>query len=110
MAKKNDIKSGLTDMLNQEEEKILTRQPFAGRPGRPPRGDTRVRSRESSCYTSLYLEREPYEKIREIARINGLSNKDLLNAAIRKYVKLYEAKHGPVEIQRESKISADSLV
>lgn len=110
MAKKNDIKSGLESVLNQEGEKILKRQPFAGRPGRPTRGDTRVRAHESSVYTSLYLNRENYEKLREIARINGLTNKDLLDAAIRKYIELYEEKYGPVEVARESRISADSLV
>lgn len=110
MAKKNDIKNGLTDMLNAEGEKILTRKPFAGRPGRPARGDARVRSHDVNCYTSLYLERESYDKLREIARLNGLSKSELVNAAVKKFIELYEAKHGPVEVQRESNISAESLV
>ena len=110
MAKKEDLKNGLSNVLNNESANVQTRQPFGGNPGRPQRGDTRTRAHENACYTSLYLEKEPYEKLREIARRNGLSNKELLSAAIKKYIELYEAKNGPVEIPRESKISAESLI
>lgn len=110
MSSKKNIREGLADVLNTEAEKIQTRKPFAGRPGRPSREEGRIRAHEKACYTSLYLDREAYEKLREIARRNGLSNKELLDAAIKKYVELYEAKHGPVETSRESNISAESLI
>ncbi len=110
MAKKQDLLENITDVLENEGEKIQSRKPFNGKPGRPARGDNRERAKSVHCYTSLMLEKLPYEKLREIARINGLSYKDLVNASIRKFVELYEAKHGPVETSRESNISAESLI
>lgn len=110
MANKKQLLDDLSGVLNKEEEKVQTRQPFNGKPGRPARGEIRQNTQNELCYTSLVLEKEPYEKIREIARANGLSYKDLVSAAIRKFVELYEAKHGPIQTSRESKISAESLI
>lgn len=77
--------------------------------GRKPSWD-RERLTANRTYTSLSLDSESYSKIREIARINGLPYKDLIDAAMRKFVELYEERHGPVVISGEPRISADSLV
>ena len=61
-------------------------------------------------YTSLYLDSDLYEQVREIAKHNSLSYTEVIKAAMRKYVELYDAKNGPIEPVRESKISADSIV
>ena len=61
-------------------------------------------------YTSLHIEPGVYEQLREIARRNRLTYTEVVNAAFRKYVELYEARHGSLETPRESNISADSLV
>ena len=61
-------------------------------------------------YTSLYLDSDLYEQVRQIAKRNSLSYSEIINAAMRKYIELYEAKNGPIVPVRESKISADSIV
>jgi hypothetical protein len=77
--------------------------------GRPRKGDNRPRMLETNKRTSLTVDKELYATLCQIAYDNGLSIKDVMNAALRKYISLYEAKHGPVTL-RESHISADSLV
>ena len=100
---KNEKHSGEQTLSAQEKER-------RSRSGRRPTSDNSPRVTDTYAYTSLALHNETYEKIREIARRNGLPNRDLVNAALRKYVELYEAKNGPIEPSRESKISADSLI
>ncbi len=80
------------------------------RTGRRSTEDTSRRVTESYTYTSLALDDNLYEKIREIARRNSLPYRDIINAALRKYIELYEAKNGPLSTSRESRISADSLI
>ena len=77
--------------------------------GRPRKGDNRPRMLETNKRTSLTVDKDLYATLCQIAYDNGLSIKDVMNAALRKYISLYEAKHGPVT-RRESHISADSLV
>ena len=80
------------------------------RTGRKPSWDKSKRLKEQSSYTSLSLDGELYDKIREIARVNALPYKDIVNAALAKYIELYEAKNGPIIMPRESNISAASLI
>ena len=80
------------------------------RAGRKKAGSTETRLGDTMTFTSLRLHTETYNKIREIARRNGLPYCDLINAAIRKFIELYEAKNGVIELPRESNISADSLI
>lgn len=77
--------------------------------GRPRKGDNRPRMLETNKRTSLTVDKELYGTLCQIAYDNGLNIKDVMNAALRKYISLYEAKHGPVT-RRESRISADSLI
>jgi len=80
------------------------------RTGRRPSGDTRERLTDDRMYTSLSLDEDAYTKIRLIARLNGQPYRDLVNATLRKYVELYEKRHGPVEQVKKPEISADSLI
>lgn len=59
--------------------------------------------------TSLNIDRNLYKLMNQIAVTNGLTCKDVMNAAMRLYIELYEKKHGPLT-SRESKISADDLI
>lgn len=126
MAKKENLKNGFGSLLqkgntitkdktsvnNSTSEQTISaqEQERRRRAGRHKAGDGSKRSMESYAYTSLALEIDAYEKIRQIASLNGLPYRDIINAALRKYVELYEAKHGPVQTPRESNISADSLI
>lgn len=80
------------------------------RAGRHKNGDDREKLTANNMYTSLAIDKDLYAKIRIIAQVNGLPYKDLLNAALSKYIELYEKKHGPVTTSRESNISAESLI
>jgi predicted DNA-binding ribbon-helix-helix protein len=91
-------------MISAQEQERRSRS------GRRATGDTSPRAAATEIKTSLSVDTELYDVLREIARRNGLPYKDLINACIRKYIELYEAKNGPVVLPRESRISADSLV
>lgn len=129
MAKKEDLMSGFGTRIN-EGSPTLRKSPAApvdgersgereisgqererrSRAGRRTASDTSKRVTESYTYTSLALDDELYEKIREIARRNSLPYRDIINAALRKFIELYELKNGKISTSRESRISADSLV
>jgi hypothetical protein len=78
--------------------------------GRRPKGDTRPRATDAYAYTSLALDMDAYEKIRQIAIRNGFAIREIVNSALRLYIGAYEAKHGEIISPRESRISADSLI
>lgn len=118
MNKPSTIRENVESMFSEPRKKQRkspnpAEQPEAAPETRKPAGPSRnERSRIGSApkYTSLAVDAALYEKLREIARLNGLTYSDLVNAAMRKFIELYEEKHGPVVPPRESKISADSLV
>ena len=125
MAKKEDLMNGFGQRINKgaapaakEPEPGTVPSPKINpqeaerrsRVGRKKSWDTSPRLTDSYNYTSLALNEEIYKKIREIAVRNALPIRDIVNAALSKYVELYEAKHGPITPSRESHISADSLV
>ncbi len=119
MNSKDDMIQGLDNLLEnktQKTEKTASTEPSKqeqerrSRTGRPQNGDNRKRLTKEYAYTSLAIDKDLYAKLRKIAFDNGLPYKDLLDAAIRKYIELYEAKHGPVQTSSELKISADSLI
>lgn len=129
MAKKEDLMSGFGTRIS-EGSPTLRKPPVApadgersgereisgqererrSRTGRRPAADNSRRVTESYTYTSLALDDELYEKIREIARRNSLPYRDIINASLRKFIELYELKNGKISTSRESRISADSLV
>lgn len=80
-------------------------------PARTPEADSGKKGPTARrTYTSLMLDMELYNKIREIAKINRLPYNELMDSAMRKFIELYEAKNGPVDLAGESNISADSLI
>ena len=117
MNKKTDLIQDIDNLLGTENKKKTVPEQITGqeaerrsRVGRRNSGDDRIRLSEQTMYTSLAIDKDLYAKLRQIATINNLPYKDLLNAAIKKYIQLYEAKYGPVTSPRESKITADSLI
>lgn len=129
MAKKEDLKNGFlkriengspspkTDQSPGNVEREIGEHTISAqererrsRSGRKRVGDTSARLTDSYEYTSLALDVNLYEKIREIGKRNGLPYRDIVNAALRKYIELYEDKNGPVTVSGEAKISAESLI
>lgn len=125
MAKKSDLKTSFGERIksgrptsarpiekdNTDEQMISAQdRERRSRYGRKKSGDNSLRATDAYCYTSLALNLDLYNKVREIARRNALPYRDIINAAISKYIELYEAKNGVIKTPRESKISADSLI
>lgn len=109
---KNDKKPAPRKTDGQPDGKPLSTQEIErrSRVGRKGAGNAESRLGDARTYTSLRINAEQYEKLREIARRNGLPYCDLIDAAIRRFVEQYEVKHGQVEVSRESHISAESLI
>lgn len=109
---RNDKKPAPRNASGRPADKPVSAQELErrSRVGRKSAGSTESRLGDARTYTSLRINAEQYEKLREIARRNGLPYCDLIDAAIRKFVEQYEAKHGQVEVSRESHISAESLI
>lgn len=118
MGKKEDILKGAAGILQERASKPSGKvvEPSSEREQKENAGTSRTPAKPAARvwanrkYTSLCIDQDAYEKLREIAHVNNLSLSDLVDAAIRKFVSLYEAQYGVVELSRESKISADSLV
>lgn len=126
MADKKQMTDGIVDLLNdskrvrapkpgsRKEPASTAPEPSGETPkhkaGRISSGDSRPRLTNNYQFTSFAVDREQYELIREIARRHGLSYKEVVDAAFKKYIELYEAKNGPIKIVRESNIRADDLV
>lgn len=120
MAKKEDLMNGFGTRINEGSPALRKRPSDSPNGERSGERKDNVRKRgansearkgsQTYTYTSLALDDELYAKIRRIADDNSLPYRDIVNAAFRKYVELYEAKHGPVQTPRESHISADALI
>ena len=127
MAKKEDMKKGIENLLaggpkpkpvprerqvTDEADATISAQERErrSRTGRRRTDDTRPRATQAYNYTSLALDLDLYEKIRQIAIRNGLPYRDIVNAAMKLYIDRYEAKNGVIETSRESRISAMDLV
>lgn len=122
MATKKAFTQDLGKLLGNKSEKVQKTENAKKRIGEQTENDeqnteslktehsVRKPLRARRMFTSLSLDVELYEKIREIARVNKLQYNEILDSAMRKYIELYEVKNGPVEIVRESNISADSLI
>lgn len=124
MAKKEDLMTGFGNRMRKDPP---VRKSLGDRLADEPEGEhpesapepvrTAPGNRTASArigrkynYTTLYVEPAVYEQLREIARRHRLNYNEIVNAAFRKYVELYEARHGSLQTPRESNISADSLV
>lgn len=123
MANKEDMKTGLDALLTGSAKKAARKETVPTREqlesaqnahrkanaGRPRKDDTRERLSATRKTTTLSIEKGLYSKIGEIALLNGLNISEVVNGALRNYIKLYEKKHGEIT-PRESNISADSLI
>lgn len=126
MGNKEELKSDLTQLLTASNKKTkksrLANFPEenhtedtnasqeqntdAKRPGRKARLE---KIGYNDFRTSLNIDRNLYQSINQIAVCNGLTCKDVMNAAMRLYIEQYEKKNGPLT-PRQSKISADELI
>lgn len=77
--------------------------------GRPRKDSQQTRLGNSEIARTVKIDRELYDKVIHIADSNIVNIKDIVNVALRNYVKRYEQKHGPITL-RESNISAESLI
>lgn len=59
--------------------------------------------------TSLVVDRDKYDKVKQIAIDNGLNINEVVDAAFELFVEEYEKRHGEIT-SRESRISARDLV
>lgn len=59
--------------------------------------------------TSLMVDRDKYDKVKQIAVNNGLNINEVVDAAFELFVEEYEKRHGEIT-SRESRISARDLV
>ena len=129
MAKKEDLMSGFVRRIEEgtptpskvvesakpafrsgERKELTPQQKKRMRDGKKNVSTGGMPARSNYLYTSLALDADLYEKIRQIADANGLIYRDVINAALELYIERYEAKNGPVETLQESKISAKSLI
>lgn len=101
--KEMEAESAAVEQQIEQERREYTHR------GRPRKGDVKPILSDTHCVTSLTLDRVTYNKICAVARLNGLSYRELVDAIFAKWVETYEQKHGPITA-RESKISADELV
>lgn len=109
MASKEDLKAGLTDLLSSRGTTKKNEQSSAA-PVKMPVKKTRIENVSSNDQrTSLVIDKYLYRQIVQIAMDNGLTNKDVMNAAMRSFIERYEEKHGPLTLP-ESNISADELI
>ena len=115
MGNKEDMKAELTKLLNKKAEPIRKKrqEPLPAtdlteekRPGRQSRPENRM---VKEIRTSLVINRNLYQVINQIAIMNNLTIKEVMNAAMKLYIDRYEQKNGPIT-SRESKISADELI
>ena len=109
MGTKEELKAGLADLLNSKgiSKKNSTRFETVEK---KPATKTRMENMTANDQrTSLVIDKHLYRKIVQIAMDNGLSNKDVMNAAMRSFIERYEEKHGPLTLP-ESNISADELI
>ena len=122
MGTKEDMKAGLTELLTKKvtakkgqnstpeknEVKTSSHTPRVSQDKSKKR--SRMENATANDYrTSLVIDKFLYQQIVQIAGTNGLSIKDVMNAAMRAYIERYEAKHGPIT-PPESSISADELI
>ena len=76
--------------------------------GRPKKEDTESFACKPKKKTSLQIEVETYEKIKQIAWDNRMSDNVIVNQALRLFIEKYESVNGPVTVQ-ESRSSANCI-
>ena len=119
MGNKEDLKAGLNELLNRKPaaKKSKLESTAAETQSKPAEMTEKRSGRKSRMEdvsggeqrTSLVIDKILYKQINQIAVLNGLTYKEVMNAAMRNFIERYEEKHGPLT-PRESNISADELI
>lgn len=103
--KEDNIETGLNALFNSRSEKPSEERPQSSFTlhghGRPRKED----SADSAKYmrTSLIVNKETYDKLREIALIESITLKDMIHFSFELAIEKYEAKNGKVEIANRDK-------
>lgn len=105
---KQNLSSGLEALLGGRNQEREVSAPVNRQTGRPRKDDTDNFARRPKKKTSLQIEVGVYEKIKQIAWDNRLSDNVIVNQALRLFIEKYEDIHGPVNLQ-ESNNPIDSL-
>ena len=104
MAKDNNLKDGLDALFGSAPRASGTEttekpQPSTtGRRGRPHKDDSNSFYAKTKVKTSLQLETDQYEKVKTIARENGMNINEVVHAALKGYISRYEEKYGPIHV------------
>ena len=84
--------------LRRELERRLYRKRLIGK-GRPRKGSTAAKPSDGYSRTSLIIPLAQWEKIREIALLETLRLKDIVELAFDMVIERYESKHGEIKPQ-----------
>ena len=102
--KENKIQEGASLLFNgdktQDPERVKSHRKFflTGRRGKDPSDDDKGEIR-----TSFMLNRNQYDKVREIAMREGITIKELVYSMLELAIEKYENAHGKVIISHENK-------
>ena len=92
------INSVEDEELREELRERLKRKRLIGR-GRPRKNDQLGRRMDGYDRTSLIINKEKWAKIKEIAFIETLTMKEIVELALDMVIERYEAKHGEIKPQ-----------
>ena len=99
--KENKIQEGASSLFNgdkaQDPERVKSHRKFflTGRRGKDPSADDKGEVR-----TSFMLNRNQYDKVREIAMREGITIKELVYSMLELAIEKYERKHGQVVVTK----------
>ena len=102
--KENKIQEGASSLFNgdkaQDPARVKSHRKFflTGRRGKDPSADDKGEIR-----TSFMLNRNQYDKVREIAMREGITIKELVYSMLELAIEKYENAHGKVIISHENK-------
>lgn len=121
--KKEQLKEGISAMFGEgtqsppkplkitdEEYEILEERQSQRRAfltGRRRKDDTRELASKDDVRTSLLLNKQQYDIVREIALREGMTIKDLIYAMFQLGIDRYEEKHGKVEVRQQKNEKKD---
>ena len=92
------INSVEDEELREELRERLKRKRLIGR-GRPRKNDQLGRRMDGYDRTSLIINKEKWAKIKEIAFVETLTMKEIVELALDMVIERYEAKHGEIKPQ-----------
>ena len=102
--KENKIQEGASSLFNSDRvhdpERVKSHRKFflTGRRGKDPSAEDKGEIR-----TSFMLNRNQYDIVREIAKREGITIKELVYSMLKLAIDKYEAKHGKVVASTEDK-------